>query len=68
MLEDPHTGERHGFANFENLIGHLHQVMNQTDAQQDAHYNSQTDPTPAQNNMTETQTRAANETAQEPDP
>lgn len=68
MLEDPHTGERRGFADFQNLIGHLNQVMNQTDALQDAQYNSQTDPTPAQNNVTEPQTRAGNENRKAQDP
>ena len=61
MLEDPHTGERQGFADIDILVGHLHQLMNQPDAQQDAQYNSQTDPTPAQNNVTEAQLRATNE-------
>lgn len=68
MLEDPHTGERRGFADFQNLIGHLNQVMNQTDAHQDAQYNSQTDPTPAQNDTPDEQTRATKGTPQEPSP
>lgn len=67
-LEDPHTGERQGFADLDILIGHLHQLMNQTDTPQDAQYNSQTDPTPAQNNVTETQLRAPDENIEGQEP
>ena len=68
MLEDPHTGERQGFADIDILIGHLHQLMNQTDTPQDAQYNSQTDPTPAQNNVTEPQLRATDESTEGQEP
>lgn len=65
MLEDPHTGERQGFADIQNLIGHLHQLMNRTDAPQDAQFNSHGDPTPAQNNVTEPQIRASDSTQEQ---
>ncbi|MBI4671706.1 MAG: hypothetical protein HY741_08580 [Chloroflexi bacterium] len=55
MLEDPHTGERHGFATFDNLIGHLHNLMNSTDVLIDPQFNSQTDQTPPQNDVSESQ-------------
>jgi len=57
MLEDPHTGERHGFANLENLVGHLNNLMNSADTLIDPQFNSQTDPTPPQNDVLEEQVK-----------
>ncbi len=53
MLEDPHTGERLGFANLDKLVEHLNHLMNSADTLSDLPSNSQIGAAPLQNNVSE---------------
>lgn len=55
ILEDPHTGERLGFANLDKLVGHLNYLMHSADTLDALPSDSQTDAAPLQNNVSEDQ-------------